>query len=60
MLLFKVLFVVFNYLYCITYIAVIVGDSPGSKETKARELNIPIWDENYLKDIFVELGVLND
>lgn len=40
--------------------AVIVGDSPGSKETKARELNIPIWDENYLKDIFVELGVLND
>ena len=40
--------------------AVIVGDFPGSKETKARELNIPIWDENYLKDIFVELGVLND
>ena len=40
--------------------AVIVGDSPGSKEIKARELNIPIWDENYLKDIFVELGVLND
>ncbi len=40
--------------------AVIVGDSPGSKETKARELNIPIWDENYLKDIFVELRVLND
>lgn len=31
---------------------VIVGKDPGSKYTKALELNIPIWDENKLKNIF--------
>ena len=30
---------------------VIVGANPGSKETKARELNIPIWNEEKIKDI---------
>lgn len=30
---------------------VIVGANPGSKETKARELNIPIWNEEKIKEI---------
>lgn len=30
---------------------VIKGDSPGSKYDKAIELNIPIWDENKLKEM---------
>ncbi len=35
---------------------VIVGEKAGSKETKARELGIPIWDENALYNVFKELG----
>lgn len=30
---------------------VIVGENPGSKETKARELNIPIWNEEKIKEV---------
>lgn len=30
--------------------AVIVGENPGSKYTKAQELNIPIWNENDLEE----------
>ena len=30
---------------------VIVGDAPGSKYDKAKELGITIWDENQLKEI---------
>ena len=30
--------------------AVIVGEKPGSKYTKAQELNIPIWNENDLEE----------
>ena len=29
---------------------VIVGENPGSKETKAKELGITIWTENSLKE----------
>ena len=32
--------------------AVIVGENPGSKYTKAQELNIPIWSEEDLEDKF--------
>ncbi len=32
--------------------AVIVGENPGSKYTKAQELNIPIWSEDDLEDKF--------
>jgi len=32
--------------------AVIVGENPGSKYTKAQELNIPIWSENDLEEKF--------
>ena len=32
--------------------AVIVGENPGSKYTKAQELNIPIWNENDLEEKF--------
>jgi len=35
---------------------VIVGENAGSKETKARELNIPIWDEEQLYSVFKDLG----
>ena len=34
--------------------AVIVGENPGSKYTKAQELNIPIWSENDLEGKFDE------
>lgn len=34
---------------------VIVGDKPGSKETKAKELGIEIWDENHWKEIYESL-----
>ena len=34
--------------------AVIVGENPGSKYTKAQELNIPIWNETDLEDKFGE------
>ncbi|MCM1052660.1 MAG: NAD-dependent DNA ligase LigA [Ruminococcus sp.] len=34
---------------------VIVGDSPGSKYDKAKELNIEIWDEDKLKEIIDNL-----
>ena len=37
---------------------VIVGDSPGNKADKAKELNIPIWDEGKLYSIFDELNVI--
>lgn len=30
--------------------AVIVGDNPGSKYDKAKELNIPIWSETYFEE----------
>ena len=30
--------------------AVIVGENPGNKYDKAKELNIPIWDENMLEE----------
>ena len=30
---------------------VIVGDNPGSKYEKAKELNIEIWNEEKIKDI---------
>ena len=32
--------------------AVIVGENPGSKYTKAQELNIPIWSESDLEEKF--------
>lgn len=35
---------------------VIVGENPGSKETKARELGIEIWDEEKLYTVFQDLG----
>ena len=34
---------------------VIVGDKPGSKYDKARELNIEIWEEEKIKDIVNKL-----
>ena len=34
---------------------VIVGEKAGSKETKARELGIPIWDEEQLYSVFKDL-----
>ena len=38
---------------------VIVGDKPGSKADKAKELNIEIWDEEKLSDVLKNLGELN-
>lgn len=35
---------------------VIVGEKAGSKEVKARELGIPIWDEEQLYSVFKDLG----
>ena len=35
---------------------VIVGDNPGSKATKAKDLGIEIWDEEKLYSIFNDLG----
>ncbi|MBR1817815.1 MAG: NAD-dependent DNA ligase LigA, partial [Bacilli bacterium] len=35
---------------------VIVGEKAGSKEVKARELGIPIWDEEKLYSVFKDLG----
>ena len=35
---------------------VIVGEKPGSKADKARELGIEIWDEGKLYSLFEELG----
>lgn len=35
---------------------VIVGENPGSKYDKAKDLNITIWDEEQLRSIFTELG----
>lgn len=35
---------------------VIVGDNPGSKYEKAKELNIEIWNEEKIKEILKELG----
>ncbi len=35
---------------------VIVGEKAGSKETKARELGITIWDEEQLYNVFKDLG----
>ena len=34
---------------------VIVGENAGSKLTKAKDLNIPIWDEEKLKDVISNL-----
>ncbi|MDE6284549.1 MAG: hypothetical protein K2M17_02290 [Bacilli bacterium] len=34
---------------------VIVGANPGSKETKARELNIPIWDDVKIKEVMKDV-----
>ena len=34
---------------------VIVGDSPGSKYQKAMDLKIPIWDEEHLRSILIDL-----
>lgn len=36
---------------------VIVGDAPGSKAQKARELNIEIWDENRFREVVESLEV---
>lgn len=38
---------------------VIVGDKPGSKADKAKDLNIEIWDEAELSDVLKKLGELN-
>ncbi len=35
---------------------VIAGEDPGSKYTKAQELNIEIWNEEKIKDILIELN----
>jgi len=35
---------------------VIVGDNPGSKYDKAKDLNIEIWDEEKLKEKLIESG----
>ena len=35
---------------------VIAGEDPGSKYTKAQELNIDIWNEEKIKDILIELN----
>ncbi len=35
---------------------VIVGENPGSKETKAKELGILIWDEEHLYSVLKDLG----
>ena len=35
---------------------VIVGDNPGSKAAKAKDLGIEIWDEEKLYSIFNDLG----
>ena len=37
---------------------VIVGENAGSKETKARELGIAMWDEEQLYQVFKDLGEL--
>ena len=37
---------------------VIVGEKAGSKETKARELGIEIWNEEKLKNLFEEINVI--
>ena len=39
---------------------VIVGDKPGSKADKARNLGIEIWDEEKLYSILKDLGELNE
>ncbi len=38
---------------------VIAGEDPGSKYTKAIELNIEIWNEEKIKDILMELKEIN-
>ena len=37
---------------------VIVGDNPGSKATKARDLGIEIWNEEKLYSIFKDIGAI--
>ena len=39
---------------------VIVGDKPGSKADKARDLGIEIWDEEKLYSILTDLGEINE
>ncbi|MCS4308609.1 DNA ligase (NAD+) [Rheinheimera pacifica] len=37
--------------------AVIAGDNAGSKLAKATELNVPVWTEQQMLDLFVQYGV---
>jgi DNA ligase (NAD+) len=37
--------------------AVIAGDNAGSKLTKATELNVPVWTEQQMLDLFTQYGV---
>ena len=38
--------------------AVIAGDNAGSKLTKATELNVPVWNEQQMLDLFSQYGVM--
>ena len=37
--------------------AVIAGDNAGSKLAKATELNVPVWSEQHMLDLFTQYGV---
>lgn len=38
--------------------AVIAGDNAGSKLAKATELNVPVWNEQQMLDLFSQYGVM--
>ncbi|HEX5792186.1 MAG TPA: NAD-dependent DNA ligase LigA [Rheinheimera sp.] len=37
--------------------AVVAGDNAGSKLAKANELNVPVWNEQQMLDVFTQYGV---
>lgn len=37
--------------------AVVAGDNAGSKLAKATELNVPVWNEQYMLELFSQYGV---
>jgi DNA ligase (NAD+) len=40
--------------------AVIAGENAGSKLAKASELQVPVWDEQQMLDLFKQYGVSPD
>jgi len=38
-------------------LAVIAGDNAGSKLAKASELNVPVWSEQKMLELFTQYGV---